>query len=86
MATVLVVDDHALVRHAISHLVQSRSDLELCGVAADSVEAKQLLTDHDPDLVILDLFLKDSRAEGLKLARRDRQRVSSNCRARFVDA
>ncbi len=67
MATVLVVDDHALVRHAISHLVQSRSDLELCGVAADSVEAKQLLTDHDPDLVILDLFLKDSRAEGLNL-------------------
>ncbi len=67
MARVLIVDDHALVRHALSHLVDSRPDLELCGVAENSTVAKELIRNHDPDLVILDLCLKDSRVEGLNL-------------------
>src|SRR5579885_3304216 len=60
---VLVVDDHPLVRHGISLLINRQSDLQCCdcevSTAAGVIPAVE---QHKPDLVLLDLNLKDGSA------------------------
>lgn len=67
MIEVLIVDDHALVRQALTHLIQSRDDLQLCGAASSVAEARELIISTQPDLVLLDLCLGNSRWEGVQL-------------------
>lgn len=67
MTRVLIVDDHALVRHALSHIINQSPDLELCGLAENADSARECVKEHRPDLVILDLCLGQSRCEGIGL-------------------
>ena len=36
---ILLVDDHPVVRHGLSTLINAQDDLHVCGEAADPVEA-----------------------------------------------
>lgn len=56
---VLVVDDHPLVRFALTHLLNSTSDLACCGEADGMATARAAVTKHTPDFVLLDLSLGD---------------------------
>ena len=67
MTSVLIVDDHALVRHALSFLIEQTPELEVCGQAESVDAARQCVDTHQPDLVILDLCLGNSRWEGIGL-------------------
>jgi DNA-binding NarL/FixJ family response regulator len=58
--TVLIVDDHPLVRRGLAELIAEEKDLEVCGEAADAVEAMRLVDQHHPHVVVLDLSLKNS--------------------------
>ena len=62
---VLIVDDHPIVRQGLRQLINHEKDLHVCGEAADVKEARDALKAHRPDVVILDLSLKDS--DGLEL-------------------
>ncbi len=51
-----IIDDSAIVRQTISHLVKDESDIELIGVAADPLYAmEKFKTTGLPDVLILDI-------------------------------
>ena len=52
--TVLVVDDHEVIRRGIASLVEG-SDARLVAEAADGDEAAKLARKHKPDVVLLDV-------------------------------
>ncbi len=57
MASILIVDDHPLVRTGFSQLIGDTPDLEVCGEAGDMASALKLLDSITPDLAIIDLSL-----------------------------
>jgi len=63
--TILIVDDHAIVRHGISALLAKEKDLVICGEAGTFEEAQAALKELKPDLLVLDITLKDRN--GLEL-------------------
>lgn len=64
---ILLVDDHSLVREGLVKLINAQADLEVCGEAADAGTALRLVRKHKPDLMIVDLMLRDgSGAELVK--------------------
>jgi DNA-binding NarL/FixJ family response regulator len=52
---VLVVDDDALVRAGLSMLLAGVEDLEIVGEAADGSEVAAAVTEHRPDIVLMDV-------------------------------
>jgi len=52
----LIVDDHAEVRKALRTLV-TRENWHVCGEAKDGVEAIQATRLHQPDVILMDLFM-----------------------------
>lgn len=56
---VFVVDDHATIRETLKGLIDSESDLVVCGVASCRAEALERIPQAQPDVVILDLSLPD---------------------------
>ncbi|MGB7264433.1 MAG: response regulator transcription factor, partial [Terracidiphilus sp.] len=55
--TVLVVDDHPLMRQGLALLVNQQQDMEVCGEAEEAHAAMQAIAQHRPDIVILDISL-----------------------------
>lgn len=55
MISILVADDHPIVRSGIVALLQTAPDLEVIGEAADGGEAVELAARLKPDLVLMDL-------------------------------
>jgi DNA-binding NarL/FixJ family response regulator len=53
--TLLVVDDHPVVRNGLRGMFASTPDFEVLGEAADGVAAVELTTRLDPDVVLMDL-------------------------------
>src|SRR5689334_659174 len=64
-STVLVVDDHPLLREGLRSLFSAEADLTVCGEAETVAETRRLVREVVPDLVILDLDLPDGDAFGL---------------------
>ncbi|MFP3948166.1 MAG: response regulator transcription factor, partial [Longimicrobiales bacterium] len=67
-ARILIVDDHAIVRHGLARLIDEEDDLEVCAEAGSFGEALDALEREDPDLVVVDLALEG--ADGLELIKR----------------
>jgi DNA-binding NarL/FixJ family response regulator len=65
---VLVVDDHAVVRTGLRHLIQTADDLEWVGEAADGDRALELVAELRPDVLLLDLSMPGS--DGVTVIRR----------------
>jgi DNA-binding NarL/FixJ family response regulator len=73
-ARILIIDDHPLVRSGLRLLIDCEPDLTVCGEAANADEAMRLLDSQKPDLLIVDLSLKES--SGLELIKRIKARNS----------
>ena len=56
--TVLLVDDHAVVRDGLRMLLQQSADIRVVGEAADGREAVQLAQELEPDVVIMDITMR----------------------------
>jgi DNA-binding NarL/FixJ family response regulator len=54
------VDDHPIVRQGLAQLINQENDLEVCGQAEDAHEAMQAIRELSPDMVIVDIGLKDT--------------------------
>jgi len=65
---VLIADDSAFMRTAISRMVQSDPELSVVGMAKDGVEALSLVDSLDPDVVTLDIEMP--RLNGLQALKR----------------
>jgi len=66
-ASILLVDDHPLLRAGLAALLVAESDLKVVGEAASESEELELLRNGLPDLAIIDISLRDS--SGLDLVR-----------------
>ena len=67
---VLLIDDHALCRKALSELLQQRAGMKVVGLTGDPIQALQLVREQPPDLVVMDLRMP--LMDGLTLLRRIR--------------
>ena len=57
--SVLLADDHTLVRAGIRALVEKLTDVEVIAEAKDGREALRLVREHKPDLVLMDIAMPD---------------------------
>ena len=57
---VLVVDDHELMRLALSQLIAQEPDLIVCGEAEDASGALKAIEELKPDIAMVDISLKQS--------------------------
>jgi DNA-binding NarL/FixJ family response regulator len=58
-AQVMLVDDHAMVRHGMEMLINLEPDMEVFAEASDGEEALAILKpDHHPDIILMDVCLK----------------------------
>jgi DNA-binding NarL/FixJ family response regulator len=64
---ILIVDDHPIVREGLIRLINRQPDLVVCGEAETTAEAFQAISQCQPDLSVIDLFLKE--CSGLDLIR-----------------
>ena len=56
---IVIVDDHELMREALKGMIDREDDLEVCGEAADEATAIGVVTEHEPDLAVIDLSLDE---------------------------
>jgi two-component system, NarL family, invasion response regulator UvrY len=66
--TVVIIDDHALVRHGIGRLLHNHKDIQLVGQASSGNEGVQLVRELRPKVVLLDFKLPD--ISGLEVTNR----------------
>ena len=57
---ILIVEDHPIFRMGMCELIDQEKDLVVCGSAEDVPKARDLIKSEKPELVILDLSLKNS--------------------------
>ncbi len=65
---VLLADDHPVVRTGIRHLLESCAEIEVVGEAGDGGEALQLVAELAPDVLVVDIEMK--QVSGIEVARR----------------
>src|SRR5437763_15782907 len=70
--TVLLADDHAVVREGLRAILGAEADVRLAGEAADGQEAVRLTERVKPDVLVLDLMLPG--LNGFEVARQVRRR------------
>ncbi len=68
MVKVVIADDHAIVRGGLRALIKDDPQLELVGEASGGVEAIELVTQLEPDVLVLDLSMPD--LDGITVTRR----------------
>ncbi|HEY1660834.1 MAG TPA: response regulator transcription factor [Verrucomicrobiae bacterium] len=69
--TVLIVDDHPLLRHGLCDVIGSSPDFKVVGEACDGEDALRQISSLKPEVVILDIDMP--RLNGLETIRAIRQ-------------
>jgi two-component system response regulator NreC len=72
MTTILIADDHAVVREGLKALLEEEPDFEVIGEADNGLEAIRLTSELNPDILILDIMLDD--ISGIEVARQVTER------------
>lgn len=57
MKSILIADDHDMIRKALCELFDSQEDFEVCGEAENGKEAVEMAQIFLPDLILLDLSM-----------------------------
>ena len=70
--SVLLADDHPIVRQGLRHLLEMQPDFKVVGEAADGLEASQMAERYHPDVLVVDMMMPG--LNGLEVTRQVRQR------------
>ena len=70
MTTIVLAEDHHIVRQGLKALLGGEKDFKLLGEAADGLKAVALVESCKPDVLVLDLMIP--RLHGLEVIRRIR--------------
>ena len=57
MIRVLIADDHNLVRQGIRALLENTDDIDVVGEAEDGIQAIELVTQLNPDVLVMDISM-----------------------------
>lgn len=69
--SVLLIDDHDLIRQGLRRAFERSDDFSVVGEASSLSQGEQLVARHDPQVVVIDVRLPDG--SGLDLVRKMRQ-------------
>jgi DNA-binding NarL/FixJ family response regulator len=72
VTSVLVADDHGIVREGLRRLLEAETDLEISGEARDGREVLEQVEEHSPEIVVLDISMP--RLGGLETLERLRSK------------
>jgi DNA-binding NarL/FixJ family response regulator len=67
MISVLIADDHGVIRDGLGRLIDALEDIELAGTASDGAEAVERSRELAPDVVLMDLDMP--RMDGIEATR-----------------
>jgi two-component system, NarL family, response regulator NreC len=70
--SVLLADDHPIVRQGLRHLLEMQPDFKVVGEASDGLEASQMAERYHPDVLVVDMMMPG--LNGLEVTRQVRQR------------
>ena len=73
MITIVLADDHTVVRQGLRMLLEAVPDFSVLGEASDGLEALQLVEKFQPDVLIVDVRMPG--ITGLEVARQISQRM-----------
>ena len=65
---VLLAEDHIVVREGIRELIQGENDMEVVGEAGDGAEAIELVSQVEPDVILMDIAMP--KLNGIEATRR----------------
>ena len=68
MIRVMIVDDSAFIRFALKQLLEKAPDIRVVGMAQDGIEALQLASRLQPDIITLDIEMP--RMDGIETLKR----------------
>jgi len=71
MVSIVIIEDHTLVREGLKALLEDRPDVKIVGEASDGKQGLKLAERHRPDLVLLDMVLPG--LHGLEVLRKIRR-------------
>ena len=80
--TILVVDDHAVVREGLRAFLGLQDGFEIVGEAADGEEAIDQAEQLDPDVILMDLVMP--RRDGVSAMQELRERGGRGSRSRVI--
>ena len=66
--TIVVADDHKIVREGIRKVLETREDFQVVGEASDGEEAFQMVLEKKPDVALMDIWMP--RLSGIDATRR----------------
>jgi DNA-binding NarL/FixJ family response regulator len=69
---VLIADDHGLVRNGLRLMLEDEPDMLVVGEAEDGTQALDLVSELEPDVVLLDVSMPPP--DGIEVAKRLRDR------------
>jgi len=71
MITIILAEDHQIVREALRLLVETQTDFQVTAETGDGSEAANLVERHKPDVLIVDMMMPG--LSGLEVARRTKR-------------
>ena len=57
MITVILADDHAVLRDGLRYLLEAQDDIQIIATAANGQEAVEQATQNCPDVVLMDISM-----------------------------
>ncbi len=68
MITVLLADDHGVIRDALRYLLEAQGDIQIVAMAADGQEAVEQAMAYCPDVAVMDISMP--RMDGIEATKR----------------
>ena len=67
MIKILIIEDEAMLRESLEHLISEQADMEVAGTSSDASKAPELCKKLKPDLVLMDVVTAND-SNGIKYA------------------